>query len=193
MPHDIDMGEITKVVLPLHGVVLVREPDPDSEEGKGLARERALAAERLAPQPPPVGGEGDVWRAVMLHRRNHELKPLLEVRRAQGMERYGTPLTILNGRNHARDALQEALDGMAYLQACHDEVMLLAQRNTQGIHAHLVPWLGRIGIDAKRVQVEWYHLLVEIERFERAYTQIIEVMQEAEMVEMEKKQGGQNG
>ena len=47
----------------------------------------------------------------------HILRPLAIERRAQGIERYGVPLQRGNGRDHLVDALQEALDLMAYLRA----------------------------------------------------------------------------
>lgn len=38
-----------------------------------------------------------------------------------GRERYGTPLTTHNGRDHLVDAYQEALDGVVYLRAHLEE------------------------------------------------------------------------
>lgn len=58
-------------------------------------------------QPLPSGRGQDVTSAVMAD---------LEVRRAFGSEKYGTPLLTHNGRDALVDAYQEALDLCLYLK-----------------------------------------------------------------------------
>lgn len=81
----------------------------------------------LAPQPPPKPGHGDVWKDVIAAVDNvghwtgyriHSLRALANDmfgRRIQGLERYHVPLQYDNGRDPWIDALQEALDLVAYL------------------------------------------------------------------------------
>ena len=72
----------------------------------------------LDPQPDPVAASGDVWAEIIAELpEGHVLRPLAIARRQQGIERYGVPLQRDNGRDHLMDALQEALDLMAYLRA----------------------------------------------------------------------------
>lgn len=72
----------------------------------------------LDPQPPPNPGRGDVWLDIF-HGYFGWLSPELLVdfcdRRAQGIQRYGTPLQYDNGREPWVDAYQEYLDGIAYV------------------------------------------------------------------------------
>jgi hypothetical protein len=75
-------------------------------------------AEALAPQPPPTHSEES--RSVTDWLTNGpsldpELVELLIARREQGRARYGTELETHNGRDPRVDALQEALDLVAYL------------------------------------------------------------------------------
>ncbi len=76
----------------------------------------ALAA-RLAPEPDPVPADGDVWAEIIARTSDPRLRALYVERRAQGIARYGVPLQRSNGRNHAVDALQEAVDLVAYCTA----------------------------------------------------------------------------
>ena len=81
----------------------------------------------LAPQPPPTPGQGDVWLDIVYAIWNLDratglrlafLRPLagqMQDRRDQGIARYGVPLQYDNGRDPWIDALQEALDLVAYL------------------------------------------------------------------------------
>lgn len=81
----------------------------------------------LAPQPPPTPGDGDVWLDIVYAIWNLDratgfrlafLRPLagqMQDRREQGIARYGVPLQYDNGRDAWIDALQEALDLVAYL------------------------------------------------------------------------------
>lgn len=73
----------------------------------------------LLPQPAPTPATGDVWADVIAIVRPTRLPddPLvadMEARRQQGIERYGTPLQVDNGRDGGADAYQEALDAIAY-------------------------------------------------------------------------------
>lgn len=47
----------------------------------------------------------------------HALSEAMQDRHEFGLQKYGTPLQVENGRNHGNDALQEALDGCAYSYA----------------------------------------------------------------------------
>jgi hypothetical protein len=82
----------------------------------------------VKPQPPPEDrGASPVWPEVISdaefvgscdNATGKEVWPLLAAdmrqRDAQGRAKYGVPLTQDNGRGHAADAYQEALDGTAY-------------------------------------------------------------------------------
>jgi hypothetical protein len=63
-------------------------------------------------QPAPVSGKGDIWKLVFAD---------MEARREQGIERYGVPLQIHNGRDALMDAYQEALDLVVYLRQAIEE------------------------------------------------------------------------
>ena len=69
----------------------------------------------LDPQPPPIPAAGDVW-ADLIPGLPGILQPYAAERRAQGIERYGTPLQADNGRDALADAFQEELDRIAYLR-----------------------------------------------------------------------------
>ncbi|HUS27578.1 MAG TPA: hypothetical protein VMZ53_03695 [Kofleriaceae bacterium] len=92
---------------------------------------RACACERsrIKDQPPPIPRAlaTAVWDLV-LEDCAHKPGPTWErVRRDMherdqvGRERYGTPLTTNNGRDHLVDAYQEALDLAVYLRAQLEE------------------------------------------------------------------------
>lgn len=49
----------------------------------------------------------------------------LQARKDFGLEKYNTPLTILNGRRPERDALDEALDLAVYVQCIQQEMQYL--------------------------------------------------------------------
>lgn len=71
----------------------------------------------LAPQPPPVAAEGDLWLDVIADGKGHyapELLADMAARREQGIEKYGRPLALGNERSFKADAYQEALDGVVY-------------------------------------------------------------------------------
>ena len=72
----------------------------------------------LYPQPAPLASDGDVWAEIIAELDETDpLRALAVERRAQGIERYGTPLQRQNGRDHLVDALQETLDLWVYLRA----------------------------------------------------------------------------
>lgn len=82
------------------------------------------AAALLVPQPPPVPAEGDLWAEVIadcadLGTDNDGIDAGLlddmRARRAFGIDHYGTPLQVGNGREMEADAYQELLDGIVYL------------------------------------------------------------------------------
>lgn len=72
------------------------------------------------PQPAPTTSDDagpEVWPALLAEvAMSPELRVLCEARDLMGRSKYGTPLRVHNGREPLVDALQEALDLMAYLQ-----------------------------------------------------------------------------
>ena len=86
-------------------------------------------------QPAPLPGTGDVWQEVIDGEPLAVLRKLYEARRALGVARYGTPLQRGNGRDHLRDALEEALDLMSYLQAANVGAGVDVAR-TLALHIH---------------------------------------------------------
>lgn len=81
----------------------------------------------LAEQPAPRPATGDVW-ADLIPILPPVLRPYGEARRQQGIERYGAPLQIRNGRDALADALQEALDLVVYLRQAELEAADLVMR-----------------------------------------------------------------
>ncbi len=75
-------------------------------------------------QPAPDGGWGNVQALVRAD---------LEERERIGVERYGTPLRLFNGRDALVDAYQEAMDLACYLR------QLLAEREALETADDLVP------------------------------------------------------
>lgn len=84
-------GDATTLIegfCPLHGeTVVVREP--------------------VTEQAPPVPATGDVWLLVLEDMRQ---------RREHGIEKYGVPVQVGNGRDALVDAYQECLDLCVYLR-----------------------------------------------------------------------------
>lgn len=81
----------------------------------------------LAEQPAPVQTDGDIWRDILDDARldrtvSPELYGLMAARRAQGIEQYGTPLQVGNRRDARADAIQEALDAIAYAELRRQEL-----------------------------------------------------------------------
>jgi hypothetical protein len=87
-------------------------------------------------QSAPLPGTGDVWQEVIDGLDlDDPIRPICVARRALGVARYGTPLQRGNGRDHLRDALEEALDLMAYLQAANVGAGVDVAR-TLALHIH---------------------------------------------------------
>ncbi len=63
---------------------------------------------REGDQPLPKAADGAIMHELLIE--------MLRSRLALGIERYGQPLRAFNGRNAARDALEEAVDLSVYLQ-----------------------------------------------------------------------------
>jgi hypothetical protein len=96
------------------------------------AQLQALAA--LQPEPPPTPGTGDLWLDVIERTTDPVLRELYVARRAQGLARYGVPLQRDNGRDHLRDAVQEAVDLVVYLEAAEQrELQAEAERLARAV------------------------------------------------------------
>ncbi len=80
--------------------------------------ERWLAARGATTQPEPVatGQSAPVLPALLSAVGDAAVREALEARARLGLERYGTALHSHNGRDAEEDALQEALDGLMYVQ-----------------------------------------------------------------------------
>jgi hypothetical protein len=82
-------------------------------------------------QPPPIAqpDRKPVWELVIVDaarqfagwRSCWQLVDDMTARDKIGRERYGTPLTTGNGRDHLVDAYQELLDGAVYMRAWLEE------------------------------------------------------------------------
>lgn len=66
-------------------------------------------------QPPPDGGEGDLWDEV-IERIETVLLPAMQQRHDHGVEKYGQPVRRFNGRDALIDLFQELLDALVYTQ-----------------------------------------------------------------------------
>lgn len=81
-----------------------------------------LPCDALRPQPPPANPPRGpaVWPLVIEEAEETERDPrliaMMRARDKQGRVKYGVPLCANDGRNTAMDALQEALDLIAYLR-----------------------------------------------------------------------------
>jgi len=96
------------------------------------AQLQALAA--LQPEPPPTPGTGDLWLDVIERTTDPVLRELYLARRAQGLARYGVPLQRDNGRDHLRDAVQEAVDLVVYLEGAEQrELQAEAEELARGV------------------------------------------------------------
>ena len=71
------------------------------------------------PQPPPQPGKDAVWPLVIDDARSSgvssELLHAMRERQEFGLRKYGIQLETCNGRDPLEDALDEALDGVAYM------------------------------------------------------------------------------
>lgn len=93
-----------------------------------------ISDQPISDQPPPIAQPDrvPVWSLVIADYRelmlsgdgdetDHRVIADMAERDLIGRERYGTPLTTGNGRNHLVDAYQEALDMSVYLRAWLEE------------------------------------------------------------------------
>ena len=80
----------------------------------GIEELHALIGAATTPEPPPTPGTGDVWQSVIDRLPPGRLRDACVERRAFGLKKYGTVLQANNGRDWRKDALQEALDLIAY-------------------------------------------------------------------------------
>lgn len=80
----------------------------------------------VTPEPAPVRTDSPaVWPLVIRDLDKLDaplwliavLREDMTARHEAGVEKYGVPLQVENGRNHGHDAYQEALDGCAYSRA----------------------------------------------------------------------------
>lgn len=60
------------------------------------------------PQPAPTPGKTNVLPLVLAD---------LQARAAMGLQKYGVPLQVENGRDHYEDMYQEELDKVMYMRA----------------------------------------------------------------------------
>lgn len=75
----------------------------------------------LTPQPLPLPTEGDVWAEVIADTiPDDPLLPLFVARREFGFAKYKQHLGRGNGRDFRADAMQEAMDGIAYCRGAGD-------------------------------------------------------------------------
>jgi hypothetical protein len=63
----------------------------------------------ISDQPPPIPADTVAVQDLVIAD--------IAERKRVGIERYGTPLQVENGRDHLIDAYQEALDLVMYLRA----------------------------------------------------------------------------
>lgn len=139
----------------------------------------------VAPQPPPTNTTGDVWQELIDAEPPGRIRDLMVARREQGIAKYGRPLGRENGRDHAADAIQEALDGMVYAVAAGRPMAALAFRDAL---SHLLndkvdgaAWIRWDEVSAKlaagdaekkamehRLQAEIADLRSQVEAFRRA-------------------------
>lgn len=86
--------------------------------------------ENTKPQPPPQNADSRAVWPLVIHDTQYRQGPwplpiaLTEAlvsdmhdRHNEGVRKYGVPLVAHNGRDHAADAYQEALDGAVYWRA----------------------------------------------------------------------------
>jgi hypothetical protein len=115
LPTDHDSASYGKCPFCQSAVVTrERRPDGDDECAKGH-----VYPSRLSSQPDPVKGRDLVWESVvdsLLNLGLRKLIPYAKDRQTKGLATYGEPLRTMNGRNAARDALEEVLDAVAYVR-----------------------------------------------------------------------------
>ncbi len=82
-------------------------PDPEKTPTPNFHADGGLR-QREGDQPLPLPAQGPIMHEMLIE--------LFQQRLALGISRYGQPLRAFNGRNSARDALEEAADLLVYLQ-----------------------------------------------------------------------------
>lgn len=87
-------------------------------------------------QAAPKPGRGDMWASLIERVESRRLAPphiidLMKARRQLGIERYGAPLQAGNGRDAVREAIEETLDQMAYLE------QVLYEHNDARLHSEI--------------------------------------------------------
>ncbi len=99
----------------------------------------------LHPQPSPVPADGDIWQDILdTTDAPPEMRALYAERRAQGIERYGTLLQVGNRRDFRADAIQEALDGIAYAECRAQQLSGVGARIWRKIRADFETLAQRI-------------------------------------------------
>lgn len=125
----------------------------------------------LAEQPSPVAAESDdadnpaVWPRVIAQTAKPELIVDMVERDALGRRRYGTPLTVWNGRDALADAYQEVLDAVVYLEQCRMRLppssklwdpyspadqLLVLRRECEGMLSQLRRLQGKVPVERPR-------------------------------------------
>ena len=94
----------------------------------------------LIDQPAPVNEAQDnpaVWASVLANAGpSAVLVPDMVARHELGVQRYGVPLRVWNGRDALADAYQEALDLVVYLEQCRLRVPVPDDRAWEPYNAH---------------------------------------------------------
>lgn len=127
------------------------------EDGKPVYWTGEGAPDYSGQQAAPKPGRGDMW-ARLIERLEGLMYPrvieMMRERRRLGIERYGTVLQAGNGRNVARDAMEETLDRMVYLEQLTAERPDYERMAREAIFKDLgtVQWLDSLAqeIDQRR-------------------------------------------
>lgn len=99
----------------------------------------------LDPQPPPVPADGDIWQDILdTTDAPPEMRALYAGRRAFGIAKHGTPVQVGNRRDARADALQEALDGIAYAECRAQQLSGVGARIWRKIRADFETLARRI-------------------------------------------------
>lgn len=95
-------------------------PQPPPVEGKARPTWEGIVEEMLARSEETEGEESRVWDLMADDGADRD---------AFGREKHGRPHQADNGRDHAADAYQEALDGVCYWRAEADVAHLLGDES----------------------------------------------------------------
>lgn len=111
---------------------------------------RALGASKPEPQPQNQDGPA-VWPIVIAHLQGQS-DPIFALiakdaqeRHEFGVKKYGVALVVKNGRDHLRDAYQEALDLLVYLRAAFDDQALATHNDYELMRSGCVGGLPNLG------------------------------------------------